>query len=66
MRAGWRRRGEVFVPGEAAANYPFTSALPVQIFRDLAPTLRPLLTQEAPREGKAEARLTSPSTASVP
>ncbi len=33
----------VFVPGEAARNYEFTSSLPVQIFKDLEPMLRPLL-----------------------
>ncbi len=33
----------VLVPGDAARNYEFTSSLPVQIFKDLEPTLRPLL-----------------------
>jgi membrane peptidoglycan carboxypeptidase len=33
-----------FVPGSKAASYKFTSALAVQIFRDLAPQLKPLLT----------------------
>ncbi len=33
----------VFVPGEAARNYEFTSSLPVQVFKDLEPALRPLL-----------------------
>ncbi|MBZ5683402.1 MAG: hypothetical protein LAP86_00075 [Acidobacteriia bacterium] len=33
----------VFVPGKDAKNYEFTSSLPVQIFKDLEPTLRPLL-----------------------
>ena len=28
-----------FVPGEAAASYRFTSSLPVQVFKDLAPLL---------------------------
>lgn len=32
-----------FVPGQVAGGYGFTSALPVQIFRDLAPALKPLL-----------------------
>ena len=32
-----------FVPGKNAASYSFSSALAVQILRDLAPTLRPLL-----------------------
>ncbi|MCP5110013.1 MAG: hypothetical protein GY953_04185, partial [bacterium] len=35
-----------FVPGEAAADYRFTSSLPVQIFRNLVPTLTPLFTSE--------------------
>jgi len=38
-----------FVPGEQAAGYSFTSSLPVQIFKDLAPTLQELL--EAPSGG---------------
>ncbi len=33
----------VFVPGEAAANYHFTSALAVQIVKDMEPALRPLV-----------------------
>ena len=32
-----------FVPGEAAAGYKFTSGLPVQILKTLAPTLQPLI-----------------------
>jgi membrane peptidoglycan carboxypeptidase len=32
-----------YVPGNAADNYQFTSALPVQLFRHLAPSLEPLL-----------------------
>lgn len=32
-----------FVPGRAAAAYGFTSALPVQIFKNLLPALHPLL-----------------------
>jgi len=32
-----------FVPGEAAAGYHFTSALAVQIVRDMEPALRPLV-----------------------
>jgi membrane peptidoglycan carboxypeptidase len=31
-----------YVPGPAAAKYSFTSALPVQLFRQLAPSLAPL------------------------
>ncbi|MFC5301036.1 transglycosylase domain-containing protein [Azospira restricta] len=33
-----------YVPGAAAADYEFTSALPVQIVREVEPLLRPLLT----------------------
>jgi hypothetical protein len=32
-----------FVPGAQAAGYDFTSALPVQIMKELEPALRPLL-----------------------
>jgi membrane peptidoglycan carboxypeptidase len=32
-----------FVPGNQAAGYHFTSALPVQVFRQLVPAIRPLL-----------------------
>ncbi len=35
----------VFVPGNIASKYEFTSSLPVQIFKDLEPTLEPLLTK---------------------
>jgi membrane peptidoglycan carboxypeptidase len=37
-----------FVPGEQAGRYDFTSALPVQILKELEPALRPLLTGPAP------------------
>lgn len=37
-----------YVPGKSAAAYKFTSALPVQIFKHLAPTLRPLIEAGAP------------------
>jgi len=33
----------VFVPGEAAADYHFTSAIAVQIVKDMEPALRPLV-----------------------
>lgn len=36
----------VFVPGQNASSYKFTSALAVQILKDLAPTLQPLICQE--------------------
>jgi hypothetical protein len=32
-----------FVPGTTTGNYEFTSALAVQVFKELEPTLRPLL-----------------------
>ncbi|WP_437884395.1 transglycosylase domain-containing protein [Pseudomonas sp. LRF_L74] len=32
-----------FVPGEAAENFRFTSALPVQVFKGMAPILQPYL-----------------------
>jgi cell division protein FtsI/penicillin-binding protein 2 len=35
-----------FVPDQAAANYAFTSALAVQILKDLEPRLMPLLTAQ--------------------
>ena len=34
-----------YVPGPTAASYKFTSALAVQIFKDLEPQLRTLITQ---------------------
>jgi len=37
------------VAGPAAADYGFTSALPTQLLRSLAPTLQPLLVREPPR-----------------
>ena len=37
-----------FVPGEKAAEYGFTSSLPVQIFRELAPVFRALLEDTEP------------------
>jgi membrane peptidoglycan carboxypeptidase len=35
-----------YVPGPRAASYKFTSALAVQIFKDLAPQLRPLIARQ--------------------
>jgi membrane peptidoglycan carboxypeptidase len=35
-----------YVPGAQAGHYSFTSALPLQVFRQLVPTLRPLLDQD--------------------
>lgn len=45
-----------FVPGQQAASYKFSSALAVQILKDLAPTLRPLLTDTAPDAPKPHLR----------
>ncbi len=38
-----------FVPGSKAASYKFTSALAVQIFKDLEPQLRPLIDSRDPQ-----------------
>jgi len=35
-----------YVPGSKAASYKFTSALAVQIFKDLAPQLKPLIARD--------------------
>jgi hypothetical protein len=35
-----------FVPGSKAASYKFTSALAVQLFKDLTPQLKPLIAGE--------------------
>lgn len=40
----------VFVPGEAAADYRFTSAIAVQILKVMEPALRPLVIGAEPRE----------------
>ncbi|MCW5983422.1 MAG: transglycosylase domain-containing protein [Bryobacteraceae bacterium] len=37
-----------FVPGEDARGYGFTSSLPVQVFKNLAPTLIPLIERGRP------------------
>ncbi len=37
-----------FVPGEAAAEYGFTSSLPVQIFRELTPVFAAMLEERTP------------------
>jgi hypothetical protein len=38
-----------FVPGSKAASYSFTSALAVQVLKDLVPELKPLL-EGAPQQ----------------
>jgi hypothetical protein len=64
-----------YVPGEQARNYDFTSALPVQIWKTLAPRLQPLFAglgepdAVAPPSneiGPSSAGLTVPDSASVP
>jgi hypothetical protein len=45
-----------FVPGEAAADYGFTSSLPVQIFKELAPAFSALLAEAPIPDLVAEAR----------
>ena len=43
-----------FVPGSKAASYKFTSALAVQIFKDLTPQLKPLIERgDQPRQTPA-------------
>jgi membrane peptidoglycan carboxypeptidase len=39
-----------FVPGKNAASYKFTSSLAVQVFKDLAPKLQPLMSGSPPSE----------------
>jgi len=41
-----------FVPGSKAAGYDFTSALPVQIMKEMEPVLRPLIADRPAAEGK--------------
>ena len=53
-----------YVPGEAAGNYEFTSSLPVQAFKILVQSFRPLIeeTAGAPREDDLKAeRLPRPA-----
>lgn len=44
-----------FVPGAKAAGYDFTSALPVQIMKEMEPALRPLIADRPAAEGKCKA-----------
>lgn len=46
-----------YVPGQKAAAYGFTSALAVQIFKDLAPEFKPLLKDDAPPDSMMRAQL---------
>jgi len=43
-----------FVPGSKAAGYDFTSALPVQIMKEMEPALRPLIADRPAAEGKCQ------------
>jgi len=43
-----------FVPGSKAAGYDFTSALPVQIMKEMEPALRPLIADRPAAEGKCK------------
>ncbi|PKO48049.1 MAG: glycosyl transferase family 51 [Betaproteobacteria bacterium HGW-Betaproteobacteria-4] len=43
-----------FVPGAKAAGYDFTSALPVQIMKEMEPALRPLIANRPAAEGKCK------------
>ncbi|AXS80313.1 transglycosylase domain-containing protein [Dechloromonas sp. HYN0024] len=43
-----------FVPGAKAAGYDFTSALPVQIMKEMEPALRPLIADRPAAEGKCK------------
>lgn len=57
----------VFVPGEAAANYHFTSAIAVQILKDMEPALRRLvLGYEKPEPSWQELVLAFDGEATVP
>jgi membrane peptidoglycan carboxypeptidase len=57
----------VFVPGEAAANYHFTSAIAVQIVKDMEPALRGLvLGSERPEPTWQELALAFDSEAATP
>lgn len=48
-----------FVPGEQAAGYEFTSALPVLVLKELEPSLRPLVSgQAAPPDSRCLAKVT--------
>ena len=44
-----------FVPGGGAAAYDFTSSLPVQVLRELAPVLRPLISGQPAGVARCEA-----------
>ncbi|MGH2877974.1 MAG: hypothetical protein ACRDLV_17110, partial [Solirubrobacteraceae bacterium] len=45
-----------FVPGKEAANYHFTSALAVQVLKDLTPSFLPVLDKPEPQRFTAARR----------
>jgi len=51
-----------YVPGEQAASYRFTSALPVQVFKNLVPRILPVLN----KHGSEPAQLATASTVHSP
>jgi membrane peptidoglycan carboxypeptidase len=56
-----------FVPGEQAGGYEFTSALPVQVLKELEPKLRPLVSgKPAPPDSKCLAVAKAPGSGIVP
>jgi hypothetical protein len=52
-----------YVPGSAAAQYSFTSSLPVQVLKSLAPTLQSLV--NTPQTPTVEARTSEPVSRST-
>jgi hypothetical protein len=52
-----------FVPGSQAASYRFTSALAVQIFKDITPQLKPLIERA---EQQPSSRLLASNQPSAP
>ena len=51
-----------FVPGSKAAGYDFTSALPVQILKELQPALAPLIVGKEGGAGRCVAMATAPAS----
>lgn len=55
-----------FVPGPRAADYDFTSALPVRLLRHIAPTLMPLISASAPDTTKGQGVSALPPSGASP
>jgi membrane peptidoglycan carboxypeptidase len=58
-----------FVPGKSAQDYDFTSALAVQIFKDLEPVIKPFIISsmnETPESKSAPARASAPVPTTAP